>query len=87
MLGLRVLFCVFQLVRGLFEDFDHDRDGTVSHEEFEAGYRRWFRSETAEERAALLRTMRQLDPDNTGAIDYVEWSNGMRLGDLGEITA
>lgn len=28
-----------QLVRGLFEDFDGNRDGVVSHAEFEEGYR------------------------------------------------
>lgn len=40
-----VLVCPLrqQLVRKLFEDFDGDRDGLVSHKEFEEGYRRGIR--------------------------------------------
>ncbi|CAM9371488.1 unnamed protein product [Laminaria digitata] len=78
--------CV-HLVRSLFEDFDGNRDGVVSHAEFEEGYRRWFRSESKEDRATLARTMKHLDFKNTGGIDYVEWSNRMRLNNLADITA
>lgn len=33
------LFLRLQLVRKLFEDFDGDHDGLVSHNEFKEGYR------------------------------------------------
>ncbi|CAM9685874.1 unnamed protein product, partial [Scytosiphon promiscuus] len=75
------------LVRKLFEDFDGDQDGLVSHEEFKEGYRRWFVSETEEDNATLLGLMKRLDPRNTGVIDYVRWSNQMRLDNLAEISA
>lgn len=50
-------------------------------------HRRWFRSESKGDRATLARTMKLLDLKNTGGIDYVEWSNRMRLNDLANITA
>ncbi|CAN0116601.1 unnamed protein product, partial [Hapterophycus canaliculatus] len=31
--------------------------------------------------------MKRLDPNNTGVIDYVGWSNEMRLDNLAEISA
>lgn len=49
--------------------------------------RRWFLSETEEDEAALLRIMNRLDPEDTGGIDYVEWSNRMRLDNLAEVTS
>lgn len=49
--------------------------------------RRWFLSESEEDRATLLRIMKRLDPEDTGGIDYVEWSKRMRLDNLAEITA
>lgn len=49
--------------------------------------RRWFRSESKGDRATLARTMKHLDLENTGGIDYVEWSNRMRLDNLADITA
>ena len=48
--------------------------------------RRWFRSESKGDRATLALTMEQFDLKNTGGIDYVEWSNRMRLDNLAEIT-
>lgn len=77
----------WQLVRRLFEYFDLDHDGIVSRREFEEGYRRWFLCGTPEERKALDRIMERLDPKGVEGIDYLEWSNGMRLDNLGEITA
>lgn len=100
-----------KLVRGLFEDFDHDKDGVVSRQEFEAGYNRWFRpldpinSDTNSDQTQTnsVESMGHLlhlagygyghgdddggDEGNAGGIDYVEWSNGMRLDNLAEITA
>ncbi|CAN0086643.1 unnamed protein product [Pylaiella littoralis] len=75
------------LVRRLFEDFDVDGNGFVDHKEFEEGYRRWFRSESDEDQAALLALMRRLDPKSTGVIDYVGWSNRMRLDNLADIVS
>lgn len=70
----------------MFQDFDHDHNGILSHEEFKESYRRWFLIETSEEKEILHRIMKRLDSQETGAIDYIKWSNCMRLADLAEIT-
>lgn len=44
-------------------------------------------SESEEGNSALLALMRRLDPNNTGVIDYVGWSNQMRLDNLAEMIA
>lgn len=44
-------------------------------------------SETEEDNATLLGLMKRLDPNDTGVIDYVGWSNRMRLDNLAEISA
>lgn len=49
--------------------------------------RRWFVSESEDENSTLLALMKRLDPRNTGVIDYVGWSNQMRLDNLAEIAA
>ncbi|CAM9168705.1 unnamed protein product [Ectocarpus sp. 12 AP-2014] len=82
----QITTCV-HLVRKLFEDFDSDRDGFVSHKDFEEGYRRWFVSESEEDNTALLSLMKRLDPNDRGVVDYVGWSNRMRLDNLAEIAA
>ncbi|CAB1102775.1 unnamed protein product [Ectocarpus sp. CCAP 1310/34] len=48
---------------------------------------RWFVFESEEDNTALLNLMKRLDPDNRGVIDYVGWSNRMRLDNLAEIAA
>lgn len=44
-------------------------------------------SESEEDNTTLLNLMKRLDPNNRGVIDYVGWSNRMRLDNLAEIAA
>lgn len=59
----------------------------ISRREFTEGYRRWFRCESPPEREDLCRLMERLDPHGRGSIDYLEWTDGIRLDNLAEITA
>jgi proline dehydrogenase len=62
----------------LFEKFDIDGDGVVTHEEFEKTYREIFVD--GDERVGTI--IKRLDPNNTGSIDYVEWSKLLTPADL-----
>lgn len=50
-------------------------------------HRRWFVSESEDDNSTLRALMKRLDPRDTGVIDYVGWSNRMRLDNLAEIAA
>jgi proline dehydrogenase len=67
----------------LFSKFDLDRDGVVSREEFERGYRYYFKD--AEERLPEL--VDRLDPDFTGMVDYITWTKLLTPRDLPRLTA
>jgi len=80
-------------VRRLFEKFDKGGDGLVNTDEFVRGYRKYFVDDlptsmlSDEEDFSLEGLLHSLDPQNTGFVDYIEWSNRFRLEHLPALTA
>lgn len=67
--------------------FDFNDDDDDDDDDNDNNNRRWFVSESKEDNTTLLNLMKHLDPNNRGVIDYVGWSNRMRLDNLAEIAA
>ena len=68
---------IFESIR-LFEKFDSNGDGVVTHEEFEETYRELF----SDAESKLPELIPFLDPCGSGNIDYVEWSKLLTPQDL-----
>lgn len=68
-------------IRNLFSKFDEDNDGKVSKEQFIAAYNKFFQGGDVD---AIFD---EWDIEKDGVIDYIEWSNGLRLEDLQKITS
>jgi len=71
-------------VRELFSRFDRDGSGTVTHEEFHRIYSEHFQ-DASEARTDKL--FQYLDSSHDGVIDYMEWTNRVRLEDMKDIAA
>jgi len=69
--------------KNLFSKFDLDGDGVISRGEFEKCYRLYF--DDGDEK--LPRLLKTLDPNNTGTVDYIEWSKLLTPYDLYSITS
>eukprot|EP00389_Voromonas_pontica_P000555 GDKH01000819.1.p1 GENE.GDKH01000819.1~~GDKH01000819.1.p1 ORF type:complete len:400 (-),score=53.28 GDKH01000819.1:25-1224(-) len=69
-------------LRNLFNKFDDNNDGTVNKDEFRRAYKQYFEG-TEED---VERIFKQMDVDNDNTIDYVAWSNTLRLEDLHKLT-
>lgn len=67
----------------LFNQFDSNNDGIVTVAEFREGYTRAFTNAETE----VPRLTKILDPNNTGHIDYIEWSKLLAPEDLPKIVA
>lgn len=67
----------------LFNRFDSDGNGLISTEEFQTAYDQFFTDSNSEAMRALLR---QLDPNDSGMIDYVQWTNSIKVEELALLT-
>eukprot|EP00527_Entomoneis_sp_CCMP2396_P007766 CAMPEP_0198144948 /NCGR_PEP_ID=MMETSP1443-20131203/19786_1 /TAXON_ID=186043 /ORGANISM="Entomoneis sp., Strain CCMP2396" /LENGTH=577 /DNA_ID=CAMNT_0043808447 /DNA_START=83 /DNA_END=1816 /DNA_ORIENTATION=- len=68
----------------LFEQFDIDKDGTVSREDFETAYNLLFFSDGE---TAMKDIFDQFDPNHTGNVDYISWGMTLSPRDLPKIIA
>jgi proline dehydrogenase len=67
--------------RKLFEEFDKEKTGYVTREQFKAGYEKYFSGGDVEQ---IFKTF---DDDNNNRVDYVEWTNAIAPEDLSALTA
>ena len=67
--------------RRLFEEFDTDKTGYVTREQFLVAYDKYFKG------GDVNSIFSKLDDDNNNRIDYVEWSNGLAPEDLHTLTS
>ncbi|KAG5187941.1 FAD-linked oxidoreductase-like protein [Tribonema minus] len=85
----RASACIVELKR-LFHRLDEGATGKITPEQFEQGYRRLFRCETAADRAQFEDLVEQLAVGGvrarTDCIDYVDWSNRIDIEDLARIS-
>eukprot|EP00611_Tribonema_gayanum_P011496 TRINITY_DN2173_c0_g1_i3.p1 TRINITY_DN2173_c0_g1~~TRINITY_DN2173_c0_g1_i3.p1 ORF type:complete len:358 (-),score=169.07 TRINITY_DN2173_c0_g1_i3:415-1488(-) len=85
----RASACIVELKR-LFHRLDEGATGKITPEQFEQGYRRLFRCETAADRAQFEDLVEQLAVGGVRArtycIDYVDWSNRIDIEDLARIS-
>ncbi len=65
-------------IRDLFRRLDADGDGTLTADEFSAGFRRLF---SEGDPGANARLFDALDADHDGAIDYVAFTKGMTVAE------
>ena len=74
-------------IRGLFEQFDDDGNGSVTIDEFRRVYDTYFTSDAeagADESAGWFE---QLDVTRDGTIDYVDWTSQISLFDTAKIAS
>ena len=64
--------------------FDQDNDGFISREEFEQGFRFFFREDTEND---LEEMFELLDPSRTGRVDPIMWTMLLSPSDLPRITS
>lgn len=69
-------------IRNLFSQFDLDMNNVITREEFIKVYNEMF-TDATEERTE--RMFHYLDPDNTGYVDYLGWSQSIKLQDIPSI--
>mmetsp|Transcript_8741 Transcript_8741/g.11611 ORF Transcript_8741/g.11611 Transcript_8741/m.11611 type:complete len:490 (+) Transcript_8741:563-2032(+) len=69
--------------KNLFSKFDIDGDGVISREEFEKCYRYYFNDDDEK----LLHLIKMLDPEDSGTVDYIEWSKLLTPCDLHSVTS
>ncbi|KAL3130948.1 hypothetical protein ABBQ38_000271 [Trebouxia sp. C0009 RCD-2024] len=69
-------------IRNMFSQFDEDMNNVITREEFIKVYREMFTDATPER---TERMFHYLDPDNTGYIDYLGWSQTIKLQDIPSI--
>lgn len=68
-------------IRNLFLKFDTQKNGLVDAEEFERAYNYFFTGARAQE------VFKQIDQDDDGFVDYVQWSNIITVEDLHLLTS
>lgn len=66
--------------RKLFEEFDQEKTGFVTREQFKTGYEKYFKGGDVEQ------IFNSLDVGKDGHVDYVEWTNGIAPEDLSSLT-
>ncbi|KAK2077068.1 hypothetical protein QBZ16_004701 [Prototheca wickerhamii] len=71
-------------IRGLFEQFDDDGNGSVTIDEFRRVYDTYFTSDAEAESAGWFE---QLDVTRDGTIDYVDWTSQISLFDTAKIAS
>ena|SRR5690554_4788744 len=71
-------------LRHLFDRFDSDGNGLINASEFMAAYDEHFTDGNSEEMQALLH---DLDPDGSDMIDYVQWTNSIKIEELAMLTS
>lgn len=69
-------------IRNLFSQFDLDMNNVITREEFIKVYNEMFTDATSER---TERMFHYLDPDNTGYVDYLGWSQSIKLQDIPSI--
>lgn len=82
MLLERMSSCIVES-RRLFQKFDTEHKGWITRKQFSEGYNRFFVPCTD---GTMSRLLARLDPGNTDRIDYIEWSNTLRLEDIPDLT-
>lgn len=68
-------------LRKLFLKFDKKNSGYVTKHQFEEGYNVFFQD------GDVSRLFEQIDVDHDGLVDYIEWSNGLKLEELHLLTS
>jgi Ca2+-binding EF-hand superfamily protein len=74
--------CIIE-ARKLFQKFDTAGKGYMTRGQFRDGYNRFF---TPSDDGTVDRLVASLDPRNQDRIDYIEWSNTIRLEDIPALT-
>ena len=70
-------------VKNLYSKFDMDNDGFISRDEFERGYKFFFKDSPTD----LDEMFELLDPEKTGRVDFITWSMMLTPSDLPRITS